>query len=84
MRQVPDALSRYKLKLRAVLSGGEAVGKELFEWADRELKLKINEGFGQTDRPGTILVPRHTVTDDREQRGIRRISVEFVFQSFLR
>jgi len=49
MRQVPDALSRYKLKLRAVLSGGEAVGKELFEWADRELKLKINEGFGQTE-----------------------------------
>ena len=49
MRQVPDALARYKLKLRAVLSGGEAVGKELFEWADRELNLKINEGFGQTE-----------------------------------
>lgn len=49
MRAVPDALSRYKLSLRAVLSGGEAVGKELFEWADRELKLKVNEGFGQTE-----------------------------------
>ena len=49
MRQVPNALERYTLKLRAVLSGGEAVGKELFEWADRELKLKINEGFGQTE-----------------------------------
>ncbi len=49
MRGVPDALSRYTLKLRAVLSGGEAVGKELFEWADRELHLKINEGFGQTE-----------------------------------
>jgi len=49
MRQVPDPLSRYELKLRAVLSGGEAVGKELLEWADRELHIKINEGFGQTE-----------------------------------
>lgn len=49
MRQVPNALDRYTLKLRAVLSGGEAVGKELLEWADRELNLKINEGFGQTE-----------------------------------
>ena len=49
MRQVPDALDRYDLKLRAALSGGEAVGKELLEWADRELNIKINEGFGQTE-----------------------------------
>jgi len=49
MRQVPDALQRYDLKLRAALSGGEAVGKELLEWADRELHIKLNEGFGQTE-----------------------------------
>ena len=49
MRGVPDPLSRYKLKLRAALSGGEAVGKELYEWALRELKLSVNEGFGQTE-----------------------------------
>tara|TARA_R110002096_G_scaffold22675_32_gene72831 strand:+ start:1253 stop:2887 length:1635 start_codon:yes stop_codon:yes gene_type:complete len=49
MRQVPDPLSRYELKLRAALSGGESVGKELLEWADRELHIKINEGFGQTE-----------------------------------
>ena len=49
MRQVPNALERYDLKLRAVLSGGEAVGKELLEWADRELSIKINEAFGQTE-----------------------------------
>ena len=49
MRQVPNALDRYTLKLRAVLSGGEAVGKELLEWADRELHIKINEAFGQTE-----------------------------------
>lgn len=49
MRQVENPLSRYKLKLRAVLSGGEAVGAGLLEWAQKELKLSINEGFGQTE-----------------------------------
>ena len=49
MRQVPEPLSRYDLKLRAVLSGGEAVGAGLLEWAQQELKLSINEGFGQTE-----------------------------------
>ena len=49
MRAVPDARKRFNLKLRAVLSGGEALGKELFEWAERELGLRINEGLGQTE-----------------------------------
>ena len=49
MRRVSSPLDRYDLKLRAVLSGGEAVGAGLLEWAERELKLSINEGFGQTE-----------------------------------
>lgn len=49
MRQVPNALDRYKLYLRALLSGGESVGKQLHDWARQELKLNINEGFGQTE-----------------------------------
>lgn len=49
MRQVPDPLSRHDLKLRAVLSGGEAVGAGLLEWAQSELNIGINEGFGQTE-----------------------------------
>ncbi len=49
MRQVNDPLSRYDIRLRAVLSGGEAVGAGLLEWAQQELKLSINEGFGQTE-----------------------------------
>ena len=49
MRQVPDPLQRYDLKLRAVLSGGESVGAGLLEWGQKELKLSINEGFGQTE-----------------------------------
>ena len=49
MRQVPNPLERYNLKMRAVLSGGESVGKELLEWAKRELNITVNEGFGQTE-----------------------------------
>ena len=49
MRQVPKPLERYKLSLRAVLSGGEAVGAGLLEWAHSELGLSVNEGFGQTE-----------------------------------
>jgi acetyl-CoA synthetase len=49
MRQVPDPLSRYDVKLRAVLSGGESVGKELLEWSSRTLGIQVNEGYGQTE-----------------------------------
>ena len=49
MKQVDAPLSKYSLKLRAVLSGGEAVGASLLEWAQKELKLMVHEGFGQTE-----------------------------------
>ena len=49
MRQIEKPLSRHTLKLRSVLSGGEAVGAGLLEWAQDELNLAINEGFGQTE-----------------------------------
>ena len=48
MRQVQDPLGM-GVKLRVVLSGGEAVGKELHEWAGSALKTTVNEGFGQTE-----------------------------------
>ena len=48
MRQVRDPLAM-GVNLRVVLSGGEAVGKELHEWADATLKTTVNEGFGQTE-----------------------------------
>jgi acetyl-CoA synthetase len=49
MRQVPNPVERYRIKLRAVISGGEAVGKELLEWGLDALRVPINEGFGQTE-----------------------------------
>lgn len=48
MRQVKDPHGM-GVRLRVVLSGGEAVGKELHEWAGEALKTTINEGFGQTE-----------------------------------
>ncbi|WP_133881422.1 AMP-binding protein [Panacagrimonas perspica] len=48
MRQVKDPVGM-GVKLRVVISGGEAVGKELHEWAGATLKTTINEAFGQTE-----------------------------------
>jgi acetyl-CoA synthetase len=49
MRQVPDPMQRYGVRLRAIISGGEPVGKELHQWAAGALKTPINELFGQTE-----------------------------------
>ena len=48
MRQVKDPHAM-GVRLRVVISGGEAVGKELHEWAGSTLKTTINEAFGQTE-----------------------------------
>lgn len=49
MRQVPDPVGTYGVGLRAIISGGESVGKELHEWATDALGAPINEMFGQTE-----------------------------------
>ena len=49
MRTVLDPLSRHRLNLRTVGSGGEALGRETFEWAQNVLGLTINEFYGQTE-----------------------------------
>lgn len=49
MRTVPDPLSRHRLDLRTVGSGGEALGRETYEWAQKVLGLTINEFYGQTE-----------------------------------
>ena len=53
MRQI-DSEESPELQLRVVLSGGEAVGKELALWADGRFGLTICEGFGQTECNGMI------------------------------
>lgn len=53
MRQVDGEVAQ-DIDLRVVLSGGEAVGKELALWADKRFGLTISEGFGQTECNGMI------------------------------
>jgi acetyl-CoA synthetase len=49
MKAVPHPRSRFDLKLRAIASGGEAVGSAVFDWCRNELGVTVNEMFGQTE-----------------------------------
>jgi acetyl-CoA synthetase len=49
MAQVPDVRSRYDLKLRSIMSGGESLGAQTLEWAREDLGVEINEIYGQTE-----------------------------------
>ena len=49
MKAVPAPKKQYDLKLRAVMSAGEAVGDTVFHWAQSALGVTVNEMFGQTE-----------------------------------
>jgi acetyl-CoA synthetase len=49
LRQVPDARRRFGVNLRSIISGSEAVGKDLLEAMSATFAVTINEGFGQTE-----------------------------------
>ena len=49
MKAVPEPAARYALKLRAIMSAGEAVGDAVFHWCERALGVTVNEMFGQTE-----------------------------------
>lgn len=49
MKAVPAPREPYRLKLRAVMSAGEAVGDAVFHWCQEALGLTVNEMFGQTE-----------------------------------
>ena len=49
MKAVPEPASRYALKLRAIMSAGEAVGDAVFHWCESALGVTVNEMFGQTE-----------------------------------
>ena len=49
MKAVPDPRSRYELRLRAIMSAGEAVGDAVFAYGRDALGVPINEMFGQTE-----------------------------------
>jgi acetyl-CoA synthetase len=49
MKAVPEPRKKYDLKLRSIMSAGEAVGVTVLEWARAQLGVTINEMFGQTE-----------------------------------
>ena len=49
MKAVPEPATRYALKLRAIMSAGEAVGDAVFHWCESALGVTVNEMFGQTE-----------------------------------
>jgi acetyl-CoA synthetase len=49
MKAVPRPQARYRLRLRAVMCAGEAVGDAVFNWCQQALGLTVNEMFGQTE-----------------------------------
>ena len=49
MKTVPHPRARYRLRLRAIMSAGEAVGDAVFAYCRDELGVTVNEMFGQTE-----------------------------------
>ena len=49
MKAVPSPRQRYALRLRAIMSAGEAVGDAVFAWCRDRLGVVPNEMFGQTE-----------------------------------
>lgn len=49
MKAFPRPRDTYSLKLRAIMSAGEAVGDAVFNWCESALGITPNEMFGQTE-----------------------------------
>ena len=49
MKAVPEPSKNYDLSLRTLMSAGESVGVPVMEWARDQLRVTINEMFGQTE-----------------------------------
>ncbi|MGZ3159706.1 MAG: acyl-CoA synthetase, partial [Burkholderiaceae bacterium] len=45
----PNPHQKFSLKLRAIMSAGEAVGDAVFNWSQSALGITINEMFGQSE-----------------------------------
>ncbi|MBL0374708.1 AMP-binding protein [Rhizobium sp. KVB221] len=49
MASVKNPREKFELKLRAIGSAGESLGRETYEWSRRTLGLTVNEFYGQTE-----------------------------------
>jgi acetyl-CoA synthetase len=49
MKVYPEPQRKFKFKLQALMSAGEAVGDAVYDWCEQQLGVKVNEMFGQTE-----------------------------------
>ncbi|HUL56488.1 MAG TPA: AMP-binding protein [Usitatibacter sp.] len=49
MKAFPEPRSRFDVRLRSLMSGGEALSPAVFHWAKEALGATVNEIFGQTE-----------------------------------
>jgi len=49
MKAFPEPRTRFALRLRSMMSGGEALGPAVLAWARSGLDVTVNEIFGQTE-----------------------------------
>jgi acetyl-CoA synthetase len=49
MKSFPEPRSRFDVRLRSLMSGGEALSPAVFHWAREQLGATVNEIFGQTE-----------------------------------
>jgi acetyl-CoA synthetase len=49
MKAFPKPRQQFKFKLQAIMSAGEAVGDAVYAYCEKELRIKVNEMFGQTE-----------------------------------
>ncbi|WP_194713483.1 acyl-CoA synthetase [Noviherbaspirillum soli] len=49
MKAIPAPREHFRLRLRAIMSAGEAVGDAVFHWVQDALGVTVNEMFGQTE-----------------------------------
>lgn len=67
MKACPEPRQRYAIKLRALMSAGEAVGETVFGWCRDALGVIVNEMFGQTEI--NYIVGNCTAQYDDERPG---------------
>lgn len=49
MRLASEQDAKWEHKLRTVIAGGQALGKEVFDWASNVMGVPISETYGQTE-----------------------------------
>ncbi|SOZ50112.1 putative AMP-dependent synthetase and ligase [Cupriavidus taiwanensis] len=67
MKACPEPRRHYDIRLRALMSAGEAVGETVFAWCRDALGVLVNEMFGQTEI--NYIVGNCTAQNDDERLG---------------